>query len=419
VVAVLLLCVAPAALVISRLPLRPGDASAGTAGGPGAPSPGPNAPLRDVVPWVRDQIKTALDAQTTALLAGDRKGFLAAADPKARKLAGELDRRFGSLRELQVTQYSQRIVSGPTRTEGPGGRTEWKIRVQLQYCFVIKACEPDPVLLDSEWAETSAGLRMESLGQTASDENGPRPWEISQLQAAVGTRAVVATTGQYAARLPSLLKQAEAAAANADRFVFGGKRPDRYRIFAAGPTEWKKWYGGDLPEWSVGFATAISDDRMEIVLNLNNIDADFVDEVMRHEMGHVATLSSDEYTHEGNFWLIEGIAEYIQEYGRPVGRYDGRLAVRRYLREDKWDGAVNVTEPTASTPDWQVGAKYGISYYAMRRLGERFGQAKLLEFFRAVVREGVVLDTAARRLGGVSWASLNADCARYIRRQAG
>jgi hypothetical protein len=420
-VAVLLLCVAPAAFVVSKLPLAPGERGSATQPGDarGVSSPGPNAPLRDRLPWVRQQISTALEAQTKALLSGDQRGFVAPADPKARKLAGELVQRFGSLRALKVAQYNQRIVSGPTRTTGSGGRNEWKVRIQLLHCFVVANCVPDPVLIDSQWVETASGVRMATLGASRGDDNGPRPWEVSSLKAVVGARTVVATTSGYASRLPSMLKEAEKAAANADLFVLGDKKPDRYRIFLAGPSEWKKWYGGDLPKWSVGFATNVSDDRMEVVLNVNEIESDFLDEVLRHELGHVATLAAHSYQHEGNFWLIEGIAEYIQENGRPVDQYDGRFVVRRYLREGGWDGKVDVPPPTASTPDWQVGARYGISYYSVRRMSERFGRKKMIQFFSEVIHQGSSLTAAAQAAYGVSWANVNADCARYVRARAG
>jgi hypothetical protein len=259
---------------------------------------------------------------------------------------------------------------------------------------------------------------MTALHATEANENGPRPWEISALKAAVGKRAIVATTNRYASRLPALLKQAETAAAVADKFAIAGKKPDRYRIFVAGPSEWKKWYGGDLPDWSVGFATPVGSERMEVVLNANEIQNSFLDEVLRHEMGHVATLPTDRYQHDGNFWLIEGIAEYIQESGRAVTRYDGRSAVRRFVNAGKWDGSVTVSEPGEDAPDWQVAARYGIGYYAVRRMAERFGRAKMVAFFTAVVLEGnASLDAAARKAFGVSWSNVNNDCAKYVRRQ--
>jgi hypothetical protein len=78
---------------------------------------------------------------------------------------------------------------------------------------------------------------------------------------------------------------------------------------------------------------------------------------------------------------------------------------------------VNVPEPTASTPDWQVAARYGVGYYAVRRMAERFGQDKMIKFFsEMVLKRSNSLDVASQTAFGVSWANVNADCARYIRR---
>jgi hypothetical protein len=420
IVGVLLLCAAPVAFVASRLPLLPaGRAEAADPSPTAATSPPPGAAARQRVPWVRDQIVTGLDQQAQALIKGDRKAFLATADPKAAKLSSTLKRRFGSLRALKVTRYAQEITNGPIPRESSGGRREWQVRVQLKHCFVTPDCDPDPLVLDTRWAETAGGVRMTSLTQSGKAENGPRPWEVSSLKAAVGKRVVVATTSRYAARLPSLLKQADRAAAVADRFVINGKRPDRYRVFVAGPGEWKKWYGGELPDWSVGFATAVSEGRMEVVLNVDEIQADYLDDVLRHELGHVATLSTDDYAHDGNFWLIEGMAEYIQENGRSPAQYDGRFAVRRFLNSGSWNGSVNVSEPAKDTADWQVAARYGVGYYAVRRMAERFGRAKTMRFFSGVVlKQGGSLDVASQAAFGVPWANVDADCAKYVRRHA-
>jgi hypothetical protein len=420
IVGVLLLCVPPAAFVASRLPLLPADpaVAADPTSGP-APSPGPNAPAKVRAAWVSDQIRANLEKQAAALVAGDERAFLGTADPKASKVLTALKRRFASLRALRVSSYQQTIASLPAEG-GTAVRPVWNVKVDVRYCLVVKDCQLDRVTVQTSWAETSAGLRMAALTDSGDDDNGPRPWEVSALRAAVGKRVVIATTSRYAGKLPSLLRQAERAAAVADRFVISGKRPDLYRIFLAGASDWKKWYGGDLPSWSVGFATGVSPGRMDVVLNLGEIQTGYLDEVLRHELGHVATLSADNYPNESDFWLVEGIAEYIQESGRPVTAYDGEPAVRRYLNSGRWNGKVNVPAPTADTPDWQVAARYGIGYYAVRRMAERFGQAKMIIFFTELVLEpdGGDLDVAARTAFGTSWASVNADCARYVRRHA-
>ncbi|HWH01133.1 MAG TPA: hypothetical protein VNV66_17885, partial [Pilimelia sp.] len=424
VVAVLLLCVAPAAFVVSRLPLGADAVQAGGSRSDGrgpAPSPRADAPLHDRIPWVRERITEALDAQSAALLGGNLRKFLSPVDAKATTLPGELTRRYGSLRELRTVKYTQEIVRGPSPASRSGGRQEWSARVAVGYCFVAADCVPDSVFVDTTWVETASGPRLLRYGASAEDGNGPRPWEISNLRALAGKRTVVAATEAHASRLPALLREAEKAAANADKFVLpGGSPPDRYRIFLAGPAEWKRWYGGGLPAWAVGFAKPVGERRLEVVLNVSKIEDGFLDELLRHELGHVVTLNSRNIRYDGNFWLIEGMAEYIQENGRPLATYDGRTVVRRYLNQTRWNGQVNVGPPTQGTPEWQVGAKYGISYYAVRRIAERFGRAKLMAFYSAVVLEpGGGLDASARRVLGVSWSNVNNDCARYLRRAVG
>ncbi|HEU5107278.1 MAG TPA: hypothetical protein VFT95_01750 [Micromonosporaceae bacterium] len=420
VIGALLLCVAPVVFVATRLPLLPADpavASRPTAGP--APSPGPDAPAKVRSAWVTDQIRAALDAQAAALLSGDEKAFLRTIDPKASKVATTLKRRFASLRALKVSTFRQQIDSLPAEG-GTALKPVWNVKIEIKYCLVVaKDCQTDRVTMETGWAETAAGLRLASIGESGDYDNGPRPWEVSALRVAVGKRVIVASTSRYASRLPALLRQAERAAAVADRFVIGGKRPDRYRVFVAGESDWKRWYGGDLPSWSVGFATGVSDNRMDVVLNLGEIQSSYVDEVLRHELGHVATLSADDFADESDFWLVEGIAEYIQESGRSVRSYDGRPAVRRYLNSGKWNGAVNVPAPTADTPDWQVAARYGMGYYAVRRMAEKYGEAKMIAFFTELaLKRGGTLDGASRKAFGAPWATVNADCARYVRRQA-
>lgn len=383
-----------------------------------APSPGPDSPAGVRRAWVTAQIGQALDQQASALLRGDQKAFLSTVDPQARALNSTLRRRFNSLRELQVVGYTQRVTNVPSEQGPSAGRPSWQARVEIRFCFVVPGCPADVIRVDTGWAETAAGLRMTSLTQTDAAGSGPRPWEDSALRAKVGPRTVVATTERYADQLPALSVEAEKAATVADRFVIDGRRPDRYRIFVAGPQEWKRWYGGDLPKWSVGFATAVSDDRMEVVLNINEIEDNYLDEVLRHEMGHVATLSSDDFADDGLFWLVEGMAEYIQESGQPVNRYDGQAAVRRFLESGRWTGDVNVPAPGPDAPDWQVAAQYGIGYYTVRRMAERFGPARMTRFFsELVLSRGSTVHTASLAAYGVAWEDVNADCARYVRQQ--
>ena len=225
------------------------------------------------------------------------------------------------------------------------------MRVRLQHCFVTPDCDPDPLMVDTRWTETRRrAAHDDALDDRVAGRTGRARGRSARCKAAVGKRVIVATTNRYASRLPALLKQAEKAAVVADKFAIGGKR--------AGPLP-------DLRGRSVRVEEVVRRRPAEVVGGLRHagqrgphggraqrwieIQSPYLDEVLRHELGHVATLGTDDYAHDGNFWLIEGIAEYIQESGRAVGRYDGRFAVGRYVDSGKWNGSVTVPEPTDKT----------------------------------------------------------------------
>jgi hypothetical protein len=134
----------------------------------------------------------------------------------------------------------------------------------------------------------------------------------------------------------------------------------------------------------------------------------------------VATVGGEALFQENErWWLTEGIAEYIQEDGRALGRYDGRYSVRRYLRERTWRGDLDGLTPADKDKDWEVGAKYGLAYYGTRCIGDRFGRDKLLEFVDMVLRNSLNAEVAADSVLGKPWATVEKDCLAYTREAAG
>ncbi|MDP9798001.1 hypothetical protein J2S43_006513 [Catenuloplanes nepalensis] len=411
------LAAATAVAVYPVLTGRDADATAAPAvTGPPA-SPGPSALSYERVPWIRYQIDAALQAQAAALLAGDENGFLAPVAEGGTELTRDLRRRFETLRAMQVTAWSEEMIGAPTPVTGKGGRDEWRVVVDLRHCFVVPECTVDGLRAETRWVETPAqGLRMVAFAPSEAEENGPRPWEVTNLTVSVGARTVVGVTPKYARRLPELQKQAEAAALLADRYVRGDAGPvDRYRIFMADGKEWQRWYGGEDLEWAAGFAVPTGEARLDVVLNLSEMPEDFIDDTLRHELAHVATLRGADYSDDDDsWWMIEGIADYVDELGVPVSEYDEADLVARYAGEvDMKDGVV-VPPPDADTEDWQVAARYGVGYYAVRRISERFGEPAMLAFFDAVVRDGKTLKDAAPATLGKDWDDVNRDCLAYL-----
>ncbi|HEX8631283.1 MAG TPA: hypothetical protein VF755_24250 [Catenuloplanes sp.] len=377
-----------------------------------APSPRPGDPPQVAQRWLADQITTRLVAQSAALLGGDQDGFLAPARAAAVRTA--LKSRYAALRALRVAVWRPELVGLPVRT---GGDNRWRTPVRFHHCFVTPDCRATSVLIDLEWAEAATGPEIVTFGASPATGQGPRPWEDGELVAAAGKRTLVATIPAQRDRLPQLLAWAEAAAAVADRYVVTGPPPERYVVFLAGRAQWKRWYGGGLPPWTSGYAVPLPQGLFEVVLNPDQLTGGTMPEVLRHELAHVSSLPDGGYDDAGNWWLAEGLADVAGADGRSVSGYPGLPDVQGQFKAG-WDGRFEVTEPDAKTPDWQVSARYGIAYLAVRHLNDRFGQRDLLTFFRRVVHERRSPDSVSLEVFGQPWERVRADCAAYVRAAA-
>ncbi|HEV7708123.1 MAG TPA: hypothetical protein VGP16_08015, partial [Asanoa sp.] len=204
----------------------------------------------------------------------------------------------------------------------------------------------------------------------------------------------------------------------ADKYVFD-RKPDRYLVYVAGPAEWKKWFGGGQEDWVIGYAIETTENRSDIVLRADEIDGGDAEALMKHEMGHVATRGVPHPSGNAVWWLIEGIAEYVEWDGRGLGGYDGRQDVRRFLREKRFAGDPALVAPTDDPDDWEVNADYGIGFYYTRCIADRFGQDRLLAFTEAVLHDGDVVAPAATNTLGGSWPDITKRCLTYTKRAVG
>jgi len=383
-----------------------------------ASSPRPGDPPEIELAWVSERLTEQLHGMNDAMHAGDLARFVAPAADKS--VRGELERRFRSLRAMRVSGFELRIVRGPALVRTVAGRPEWGATVALYHCFVVRGCTPEKVEIDMAWQDTPAGYRVKRISSVTLTKHTPQPWEATTLVTAIGSRAMVAAPAAYAARARAFLPAAERAAKTADRYVLGPK-PDRYIVYLAGPAEWKKWFGGGQVDWAAGIALPVTTNRSDIVLRADVISSADAEQVMKHEMGHVATLAGRDYRliSDARWWLTEGIAEYIQWDGRTLRAYDRASAVRRFIREKRYTGELDELGPGAKTPDWQVAAQYGLGFNATRCIADQFGHAKLMAFTDGVLRGGrAPADEAATSLG-VPWPQVTKRCLTYTRDAVG
>ena len=354
-------------------------------------------------------IAAAIDGQKAALLRGDLPGFLAPVPPADTALRAALTRRFNALRAMHVAVWDESVGDLSQNSDGV-----WSVPVKVTYCFAVPDCAPLSTSIPTRWTAAAGGARLIAFGTSSADDLGPRPWEASDLRAAVGTRVIVATTARYAARLPAMLVAAEKAAAVTERFARWGNPPGRYVVYLAGSDEWGKWYGVQQQPWVAAFAMPLTAVSTEVVLNVNHVDSRDVTQVLRHEFTHVVTLAGVDRTYDHSWWLVEGIAEYVRVTGaaRP---FDGLSDVRRFVYSGLWSGDVALDSPPQNATAADVNGRYGVAYLAVKRLADRFGEAKMLAFFGAVVRDGASLEKASQSVFGAPWAQVSADCAAAVR----
>ncbi|MGC4803923.1 hypothetical protein [Micromonospora sp. DT233] len=361
-----------------------------------------------------ERIGAQLDRQAAALLGGDRAGFLAVAEPAAHPA---LARRYAALRALRVTVWRPEQVGQPTGL--PGRPDESRLVVRFQHCFVVPDCRPSPVLIGTRWRDVAGTPRLVAVEESQSAETGTRPWEASELVAAVGPRTVVATTPALRGKLPGLLRKAEAAARVADAYALAGGPPDRYRVFYAGRAEWLSWYGGGRPAWTGGYAVTVGGGHHEVVLNAAGLAATGVDDLLRHELTHAASLPEAGYPGTSTWWLVEGIAEYAGTGAVSPGRYEGLAEVRKMLASGGWDGRLEALAPAEDASAARVGGSYGVGYLAVRHLVDRFGEERLRAFVKAVVHDRRPPDEASGQVFGEPWPALHDECVAYARSAAG
>lgn len=413
-VAALLFCTTPVALGVLAFDRVSRAVEAGEV--PGATrSPRPGDPPEVRRDWFAARLRDLLDQQAAALLRGDEAGFLAVVHPNEPRVTRDLRRQFRTLRALRVARWQPELRHHPIQQAEPG---EWVVQLTIRYCFLVQTCAPSEVELGTRWIDIPGQPRLIEVDPPPSTEGRPRPWEVSELVVSVGQRVLVATTPDLRGRLPKLLAEAERAATVADRYAVRGSPPHHYHVFYAGRPEWRRWYLGDTPDWVAGYAVSTGGDGYDVVLNSRELADGQLDDLLRHELTHVASLHGASRTSDGTWWLVEGLAEHAAAGARPVHGYEGLSQVTRLLDEGGWNGELDQIRPGRNAADWQVAGSYGVGYLAVRYLVDRYGEPALLTFFKHVVHDGRAPEDAARAAFAADWSVLHDECVAYLRRVA-
>ncbi|GIG67175.1 hypothetical protein Pen01_34700 [Phytomonospora endophytica] len=396
---------------------------------PVPPRPSASAPDSEWEEYVSAAALAALNRQSSALLSGDEQGWLALYDSEDADLVDRMKERYDSLKALEVTNWTYKLDGKADARGGSGGEDRsFDIDLVVGYCFGSNDppnCAPTDVVIPTEWSSSTAGLLITEVDESSPNQAGPRPFEVSDLAVKSGPRVLVAAPPQYENRLNQALEVAEAAAENADKYAHWAE-VDRYVVFLAGEDEFAEWYGtGDIGQNVVGFALPLGtvDDNgdwkqtgIEVVMHVERLgNRDEFNSTMRHEFGHVVTLlgTSDVEPQPEDWFLNEGIAEYIDHGDQPVSSYPRLSNVKDYLSTIRWNG--ELVAPTATDDGLAGSGKYGLAFLAVRYIIDTYGIDKFYEFFETVARNGEEADAASQTSFGESWPNVLAKVEDFVK----
>jgi hypothetical protein len=250
------------------------------------------------------------------------------------------------------------------------------------------------------------------------------PWESGKLVVRQGKRVTVAAAPSEAEHLKQVVALADKAAASTDRVAGLVRNPvDRYRVFLADGKAWRGWYGGIKDKTTIGLEVPLGQAESDVILKMSALrDPAELSRTIRHEMGHVATISatreSGGYEHDANLWLTEGVAEYIEWSPRGATASYRRSSVRRAVRGSGRPATIAAAPLSQKAGGRTIDAFYGLGHFAVDCMARTYGEAKMYDFVRLRVREGTTLDGAARGAYGSTFAKVDKACVGWIRQHA-
>ena len=391
-----------------------------------AAAAGPEAAAVKAPPTPAEAVTATLDAQEKALLGNDERGWLAAVDPGRSKLRAQYRSMFRSLRGLGVSHFVYSTAIEPPDAK----RRTVDVTADIAYCFSTDKCPKEqynksdgpPTITQSLTFKKVGGryLITERSATKSRDQQQPTPWEAGDLVFRSGPRVTVAGNRSEQKYFKQVLAAAEKAAVVNDRFAALVGNPQRkYRIYLAGPKQWKTWYGGINDKWVIGYAIPLNDSGSDVVLNMSAVraDSEVLATTIQHELAHVVTLGGAYRTSggTGDMWMEEGIAEYIGWYPRTATDSWRRSAVRDLLESSKRPKSIAARAPSDDAGPSASDAFYGLGHFTADCLARKYGQNALFDFVRLYLRENRDLDPASREAFGKPFTTVDRTCMAWIR----
>lgn len=339
-----------------------------------------------------------LATRSAAVLAKDKNAYLATIDPQAHWFRSRQARAFDSLTGLPLRSWEYSVtVTDPFELSDSRraalGPTAWTVEVALRYQIEGYDEAQSKLRLyytviqrDGRWY-----LSSDRDGSGAGRSSQVGLWDLGQLTVVAGERSLVlglASTG----RIRPFATEADAAVT---RVIDVWGRDWSGKVIVEVPdTQQQMERLADVEDGFYDQIAAITrretgkpaDDSAgdRVIINprlwtqLGTLGRRVV---MTHEITHVAT--HDATTSRTPIWLSEGFADYVAYRGVPVPVAVSAQDVLAAVRHGRLPNALP-TQSDFEPTNVRLAEVYESAWLACRLLADRYGQDKLVRFYRAV-----------------------------------
>lgn len=346
----------------------------------------------------RSALLDLLAVRAAAVLAKDRSAYLATIDPQARSFRSRQGRAFDSLTALPLRSWEYSVtVIDPFELSNVRraalGSTAWTVEVALRYQLEGYDEAQSKLRLyytvvqrDGRWYLTS-----DRDGSSAGQRSQVGLWDLGAINVVAGEHSLVLGLGSTS-RIRQFAADADAAVTRVTG-VWGVDWPGKVIVVVPDTQDQMERLAGVEDGFYDQIAAVTrretgqqADDSAgdRVIINpqlwaqLGTLGRRVV---MTHEITHVAT--HDATTSSTPTWLSEGFADYVAYRGVQVpvsvSAQDVLAAVRRG-RLPKVLPTLKDFEPTNE----RLAEVYESAWLACRLLADRYGQGKLVRFYRAV-----------------------------------
>lgn len=388
-----------------------------TLAGCASPEPPDSAP---------QEIQSLLDRHARALLARDEAAYTVALDPARAPAALE---EFDRLAEVPLASWGYRLKGVERRSEDRAGDDRATVRADLTYR--VAGYDSGPVTTERVLDLTERDGRWYVTADRPGEGAPQQLWQQGDVEAVRGTRSLVLGVGQSQERLRAI-------AAAADRAVPAVSEawspPWAGRVVVLVPASLDAMGGllgapaasyrgiAAVTTGEVGGGPDAPADRVIVNPEAYAVLGDFGQQVvLTHETTHVATRTATSAATP--VWLSEGFADWVAYRG--TGRTAAQAApeLRRAVRAGDVPAVLPDDRAFAFGGDADALARaYESGWLACELIAERWGEAKLTDFYRAVGahpgREGAVEKALAGTLGTTPDA-FTADWRKFLRDRLG